>query len=753
MTLAAAEPVEGGVREPWAVWGAMVVLGAGIWPWLRPSPDALWWGVVALLLLGVAGARIPTTKGVIPGLGLLFGLLSPAVLPEPPPAMGPGRVVGMVVARRGGGVDVDTDAGRARIRIADPPPVGARIAAWVRPERSRDRMPGEPDPALAAARARRVPARLRQWVRLGPEEPIPVDPFRYARHRGLLRALTGAGAGAAPDEEVALLDRTGTRHLLAVSGLHIGLVAGALTAAARVLLAPLAWLPWVWPVRVLPAIVGVAGAGAFAEAAGWPTSARRALLMFVLGAVAWVLGRRPRPASVLGMVGGGMVLVDPGLPGDLGFRLSFGAVLGLLLVAPRVTRLLPPDLPRGLRQAVGSIAATLGATAGTLPDAAWTFQSLAPLAPLANLVALPLLAGIAVPAALAAHVVPGTAGLGLVALADTACGLAMDTLLLLDREPWTPAVGPLGAAGLALAVWLRRRAALAGLVGLVALTLRPVPAGRLAVTFLPVGQGDAALVEHPDGRRWLVDGGPPGADVVGWLRRRGVRRLDAVVLSHPHPDHMAGLVPVLRELPVRRVFVSRAPEAGESAFLTFWHEAWASGARVGPPDAGEGGARWLHPTADFRAKGRSRVNDESLVLEVGLGRRRFLLTGDVERAGEAALVPILRPVDVVKVPHHGSRTSSSVPFVAALAPEWVVLSVGTGNRFGHPHVGTLGRWLGARCVRTDQDGAVRFTTDGEGLHAARWHPWRGWIPLQRSAWRPRSPGRRRGVSDREGSVQ
>jgi len=741
------------VGEPWAVWGAMVVLGAGIWPWLRPAPEALWGGVVALGLLGVAGARVRTSVGVIPGLGLLLGLLAPALLPDPPPVLESGRIVGTVAAAGGGGIDLDADAGRLRVRMADPPPVGARIAGWVRPERSRDRLPGEPDPALSAARARRTRVRLRQWVRLGPEEPARLDPFRYARHRGLLQALTGAGARVATAEDVALLNRTGTRHLLAVSGLHIGLVAGALAGTARVLLAPLAWLPWVWPVRVLPALVGVGGAWAFASAAGWPTSARRALVMFALGAAAWVIGRRPRPASVLGMVAGGMVLVDPGLPGDLGFRLSFGAVLGLILVAPRVTRLLPPDLPRVVRWAAGSLAATLGATAGTLPDTAWTFQSLAPLVPVANLVALPLLAGVAVPAALGAHVVSGTVGLGLVAVADAACGLAMDTLLLVDREPWTPAVGPLGAAGLALAVGLRRRIAVAGLLLLLMLALRPVPAGRLAVTFLPVGQGDAALVEHPDGRRWLVDGGPPGADVVGWLRRRGVRRLDAVVLSHPHPDHMAGLVPVLRELPVRRVFVSRAPEAGESAFLAFWHTAWATGARVGPPDAGEGGARWLHPAPDFHGRGRSRVNDESLVLELGLGRRRFLLTGDVERAGEEALVPMLHPVDVVKVPHHGSRTSSSVPFVAALAPEWVVLSVGTGNRFRHPHVSTLGRWVGARRVRTDEDGAIRFTTDGDGLHAARWDPWRGWIPLRRRAWRPRSPGRRRGVSDVEDVVQ
>ena len=738
--------------EPWAAWGAMVVLGAGVWPWLRPEPERLVAALLALTLLTLVGRRAALIRLVVPAAGLLLGLLAPAVLPEPPDRFPAGRVVGTVVARRGAEVDLDADIGRLRLRVWHPPAPGMRIAAWVRPAAPRDRLPGEPDPVIAAVRARRARGVVRQWVPLGAAASRRSEPYRFARHRNLLRALTGEGAKVARKEDVALLTRTGTRHLLAVSGLHIGLVAGFLSWWARWLLAPLSMLPWVWPARVLPVCAGVLAAAAFAAHAGAPTSARRALLMFSLGAVAWLLGRRPRPSSVLGLVAGGMVLVEPGLPGDLGFRLSFGAVTGLLLVTPRLLRWLPPDTPRVLRWCAGSVAATVGASMGTLPDAAWTFQSISPVSPLSNLVALPLLAGVAVPSALVARVAPDPLGTLGVALADGACAIALDLLERVEHAPWTPAVGPLGAGILVGALFLRRRPAVSVLLVLVALALRPVPAGRLAVTFLPVGQGDAALLEHPDGRRWLVDGGPPGADVLGWLRRSGVRALDAVVLSHPHPDHMAGLLPVLDQISVRRVFVSRPPEQGEAAFRDFWLRAWASGAIVGPPEPGEGGVRWLHPRADFVGHGRARVNDESLVLEVGMGERRILFTGDIERAAEGAVGPQVRTVDVVKAPHHGSRTSSTPDFVAALEPGWVVLSVGTGNRFGHPHPIAVGRWAGARRVRTDRDGAVRFTTDGSDLHAARWDDFRGWIALDRASWTPRSPERRRGVAQFETMV-
>jgi competence protein ComEC len=733
------------MNEPWAAWGAMVVLGAAAWPWVRPDPVSLLVGLGALVGLALLARRVRAARLTLPAAGLLLGALSPATLPDPPAVSAPRRVVGVVAGRSGGQVDLDAGIGRLRVRMRGAPPsVGEEVAAWVRPVPPRDRLPGEPGDASAVARARRTAVLARQWVRLGAGGATRADPFAHAAHPGLLRALTGAGARAAPDATVALLTRTGTRHLLAVSGLHIGLVAGGVAGLGRLLAAPLALLPWVWPARLLPPLCGLLGAGAFAARAGWPTSAQRALLMFAVASIAWVLGRRPRPASALGLVAGALVLADPGLPGALGFRLSFGAVAGILLVAPRIVRLLPPDLPPLVRPAVVAVAVTLGATAGTLPDAAFTFQALAPISPLANLLALPVLAGVAVPAALVGIVLPGTPGMLAVALADGACGLALGGLELLDLPPWRPAVGPLGALGLGVALVLRRHPGSALLLALLALGLRPVPAGRLAVTFLSVGQGDGALVQHPDGRRWLVDGGPPGVDMVGWLRRSGVRRLDAIVLSHPHPDHMAGLVPVLRELPVDRVLLSRPPEPGERAFLAFWQAAHASGARVGPPAPGEGGVRWLHPAAGFVGQGRARVNDESLVLELRNGAHSFLLTGDVERRAEAVLASRLDPVTVVKAPHHGSRTSSTVPLVSAVDADWVVVSAGTESRHGHPHAAALGRWLGARLVRTDRDGSVRFVSDGERLSVARWRPGLGWIRLDRRPWRPRSPGRHTG---------
>ncbi|MEC8425457.1 MAG: ComEC/Rec2 family competence protein, partial [Myxococcota bacterium] len=280
------------MAEPWAMWGAAVLLGAWIWPWFQPAPIPLLVALGGCVVLCVHGAAMSASRLMLPVSGLLLGLLAPATLPPPPAVDAPQRVVGVVVARSGAEVDLDADVGRLRVRLPSASPrVGTRLAAWVRPAPHRDRLPGEVDRRIAAMRARRTLAIARQWVRLGGRERTLDDPFRHTRHPGLLRALTGDGAGAAPAGAVSLLTRTGTRHLLAVSGLHIGLVAAAAAGASRFVAAPLAWLPWVWPSRVVPLLSGLLAAVAFASQAGWPTSSRRALLMYGVGSLAWMLGR------------------------------------------------------------------------------------------------------------------------------------------------------------------------------------------------------------------------------------------------------------------------------------------------------------------------------------------------------------------------------------------------------------------------------------------------------------------------------
>jgi competence protein ComEC len=241
------------------------------------------------------------------------------------------------------------------------------------------------------------------------------------------------------------------------------------------------------------------------------------------------------------------------------------------------------------------------------------------------------------------------------------------------------------------------------------------------VVFLSVGQGDAALLRLPDGSAVLVDAGgavgkgpdPGEREVVPLLRDLGVRRLAAVFVSHPHPDHVLGLRAVLEAMPVEAAFGNGDPGEGPVAELL----------RRLRPVTLRPGASWSRAGVLFQAVSGGTglsTNDASLVLRVSYGRTTFLFPGDVERGGEAeALRAGGLGADVVKVPHHGSSTSSSPPFVAATSPAFAVASLGAGNRFGFPRPEVVARWRasGAVVFRTD-DGARRLVSDGARVWTA-----------------------------------
>jgi len=261
---------------------------------------------------------------------------------------------------------------------------------------------------------------------------------------------------------------------------------------------------------------------------------------------------------------------------------------------------------------------------------------------------------------------------------------------------------------LALAVW-----------GLALVT----PDGRLHVTFLDVGQGDAVLIQTPSGHRILVDGGPSPEALGVELGKRlpfWDRSIDLIILTHPQEDHLAGLVDVLRRHEVRRVLESglegSTPTYSEWRRLIQQKGIERSVARQGQEIAlGGGGLRVLYP-AEATPASPSDANDYSLVLSLAYGSVSFLLTGDIGEEAEKALMRSEElDSDVLKVAHHGSASSSSQAFVDAVSPAVAVISVGNNNPFGHPSPATLERLGQARLFRTDEQGAVEVTTDGRRL--------------------------------------
>jgi competence protein ComEC len=510
-----------------------------------------------------------------------------------------------------------------------------------------------------------------------------------------------------PRDVDAAFRRAGVYHILAVSGSNVALVASTTWALLALARAPRR-------LAVLGALVVVVG---FAAVVGPQPSVLRATLMAALILLALVLERE---TAVLNSLALAAVVILAARPADLhdpGFQLSFAATAGIVL-AP---------MPR--RRLAVALTVSTAAQLAVLPVSLAHFNQLSTVGVLANLVVVPL-AGLATVLGLCAV----AAGLVSATLAGWLFNAVWPVLLLLRGAvawaaavpgavvhlpaPGVTAIGTyVGALALGLAAWRlrdtrlrmsRRLAASAGtlLVASALLGLWPAlrPAdGRLRLTVLDVGQGDAIVVEGPDGQTLLVDagaGGPYRLDagervVAPFLWNRGVLRLTAAVVTHDDLDHAGGMPAVRDRFTIRQSWNG----AGEPLAL--------GGALVTPL-----------PTA---AAGR---NDSARVLRVDFGLVSVLLASDIEWAGEQALLASGAPLGatVLKVPHHGSRTSSTPALLAAVRPSVAVVSVGARNRYGHPAPDVLARLeaAGADVYRTDRDGAVLLETDGRALTVTRW---------------------------------
>jgi competence protein ComEC len=626
-----------------------------------------------------------------------------AVLREPPGARNPG---GRDPAARlaASGITLQASATGPPVRSRPPSPL-----AWL--ERGRER--------FAAEASRRLPA---------PEA-------------GLVRAI-GTGDRAALDSATTRsFARSGLAHVLAVSGLHLVVVAFGLESVLRFLLVRVEAVAARSDPRRVSAALALPAALAYALATGGGVPVLRAAVAAAVAFGGALLDREARAANVLALAVLVLLGVDPGGALDVSLQLSFAAVAGLVLWAGPLRRALPVARRRRgswrarlVEPLLSGACATVAASIATAPVLAVHFRQLPLLGVLANVAGVPIgsaLTAVASLAAVAAAAWPPLAAplllaarplaTALIALSDAASAPRGSVLGVASPG----LVGALGfAAAALLATRLRGPARLVAAGAAAACLLLPGPLraaaarerGGLEVVFVSVGQGDAALLRLPDGSAVLVDGGgapdggaDPGArDVVPLLRDLGVRRLGAVFVSHPHPDHVLGLAAVADAFPIERVFSNGDRGDGEARDVL---------ARLSP-EALAPGDRWERAGVVFEVLGGGReafaANDASLVLRVAHGDTAFLFPGDVERDGEAAAVARGGlHADVVKVPHHGSRTSSTPPFVAAVHPRWAVVSLATNNVFGFPHEEALAHWraVGAHVLRTDE-GAVRFLSDG-----------------------------------------
>ena len=535
----------------------------------------------------------------------------------------------------------------------------------------------------------------------------------------LLRALTVGKRDRLDPATWETLRATGTAHLVAISGLHVGWVAFLLFAGVRWLWARLPRAPLWLPAPRLAALVAMTGATGYALLAGLSLPTQRALIMVGVGLGAWLLGRPFHFWRALGVAALLVLLWSPGSLLEAGFWLSFTAVagIGLLLRGPLAGR---GWLTRMLVIQVG-VAVVLG------PWLAFWFGQVSLIAPLANAAAIPFFSLLVVPLALIGAV---AALLGWAGAAEPPFALAgrlldvalsaLDRLAGWEGADW--AVPPPDLAALACLLggmgWLIGRSGPGRWAGVAAILLPfawlgppGIAPGHARVWILDVGQGSAAVVETAR-RVAVVDCGPrygPGFDagsdlVAPFLLARGWGAVDRLVVSHGDADHSGGCSGLAGRLPVRQ---------------------WAGAPRA-LPDGGEtlaAGDGWVWDGVRFRILfpppgSRAEGNPASRVLRVEAGGGSVLLPGDLEAPGEARILASSEDpaADVVVAPHHGSTTSSSPGFVAAADPDWVVYSSGYKNRWGLPAPEVRARWraAGTRALNTAEVGAVRVEL-GDGV--------------------------------------
>ena len=623
-----------------------------------------------------------------------------------------------------------------------------------------------------------------------------LEALRQASGDALQRVLPEPEGGLAAAILIGLRDRVdrgvaaaftaaGVSHIVAISGWNIAIVAATVAALLRGRFSR--------PRRALVTITAIVGYTVFAGASA---SVIRAAVMAGVALAAVESGRGSRVMVGLSWAVAMMIVAEPATVGDVGFQLSAAATAGLVAWATPLTAWLgvrAPRIPTSLRESLG---VSLAAQAATLPIALLTFGRLAVIAPAANLVAVPLvppimgagavafaagwlavigapswLTGVAsVPAALlltalvavvqAAAAVPGASQtLAFPANVASAAG-ATGLLFLLHRAFSGPrrsrARGrptlPSQAQASKPRPQRRYRWAIAGAALLIVVAGSVVaarPDGSVHVIVLDVGQGDSILLEGDRGGRVLVDGGPDTNLLMKDLDRfipTWDRRLDAIVLTHPHDDHVTGLIGVLERYQVGRAF-----ESGWSVD-TPAYRAWdsalsAKGLRserletgqtlrlddatlsVLWPDDGTTRPDYLDQTATDNRK----TNDASIVLLGEYEGRRFLLTGDAEDDVDPVLLSRGLPaVDMLKVAHHGSATASSDALLATVRPAVAVVSVGAKNPYGHPNAATVARLRAhsSRVARTDQEGTVETTLDRTGVM----------VTTSRAAATPGTPG-------------
>ncbi len=595
-----------------------------------------------------------------------------------------------------------------------------RATGYVRQKGANEKLPEAATGVMISVDQTRLSIRNRMVAALG-DEP----------YRGVLIALAIGEQNAIPAAQWKTFWRSGTGHLMSISGLHITMVAALMYWLGFMLWARLPALAARMPAQRVAALGGAVTALVYSLIAGFSVPTQRTFFMLLAVAIALFVGRGLSGSRILAAALFAVVLLDPWCVLAPGFWLSFGAVAMIFYVTT--------NRPGKLNLWSAAVKTQVAVTLGLLPMTLALFQEVSVVSPLANAVAIPVVSWLVVPITLLGAILPFDFLLHLAHFVMSFTYHLLDWLASLPNAVWqshAPQIWTVVMAMTGVVMLLLPHGIHFRWVGWVAmlpmfLVLPPTPKpGELWVTLLDVGQGLATVVRttnytmvYDTGPKWNPDADSGNRIVVPYLRGQGIRNLDALVITHADEDHSGGARSIIDARNPRWVMTSANPQS----------EYLKNAAEVMRCEVGDIW-RWdgvdfdvLHPTTPAYDETR-KSNNIGCVIKITAPGGSVLMTADVEKSVEAELIARAADelkADVLIVPHHGSKTSSTDLFIDAVNPKLALIPVGYRNRFRHPHADVLARYAvrDIAVLRTDWEGAItlKFSADANGTPVVTSH--------------------------------
>jgi competence protein ComEC len=575
-----------------------------------------------------------------------------------------------------------------------------------------------------------------------------IETIHTGETEAILKALILGDRGDISEETLELFSSLGIIHVLAVSGLHVGFVLLLLNTIFGLMRLPGNWRLW----------LNIFGLIFFALLTEAKPPVVRATVMAVVYLLGKCLGRQSNPLNALGVAGILLLMINPLMLFDAGFQLSFSAVFSILYLYPRInswhivrqinSRLVHHRLVRAVWML---FLVSLSAQLGTLTVVLTVFNRVSLLGMITNLFAVPLIGLIVAYGFTSLLIAPFSLWLG--QIYGYCTEILMRILLGLSRILVQGPVTVIHCAtptwmaillmvtllfmGVELNIKVKKKLILISLLLLNGwVWLRGLSSDASALTWvqLDVGQGDAAVFHLPKRKILMIDGGDrsPGFDsgkriVAPYLHHKGVRNIDALILTHAHDDHVGGLIAVLSAFKVRRIYLTDTLSRAYP-FVEFLSRAKKLNIPVqqinAPYTLRFPGVSCVFLSPDSFMCRTGNENNRSLVSLITFGKHRFLCMGDAEKEAEAQLIQTACSLDadIIKIGHHGSQSSSSPEFLEQIRPDHAIISVGKRNRFNHPDQRTISvlNSMDVQIHRTDLDRAVIFHSDGYRLKQVQW---------------------------------